>query len=95
MSNIQHRPLQVSPLAGDNDQAPGLIIGVVGTPLSNDQKAAGPDGRNISATAVESTDDQMIRIRTDHRAPIRLNQEAHDAANRRLKDARPFIETPN
>ncbi len=95
MTNIQHRPLQVSPLAGDNQQAPGLIIGVVETPLSNDQKAADPDGPNTSATAVESTDDQIIRIRTDNRVPIKLSQFVNGAADRYLTAARPFIETPS
>ena len=95
MTNIQHRPLQVSPLAGDNQQAPGVIIGVVGTPLSNDQKAADPDGPNTSATSVESTDDQMIRIRAEYRAPIRLSESVNGADDRYLTTARPFIETPN
>ena len=97
VTNIQHRPLRVSPFdTGDNQQAPGLIIGVVGTPLSNDQKAADTEGGpNTSATAVESTDDHMIHVRTQNRAPIRLSQTVNGAADRYLTTARPFIETPN
>ena len=95
MTNIQNRPLRVSPLAGDNPQSPSLIIGVVGSLLSMINKAADPDGRNTSATAVESTDDQMIRIRTDNLAPIRLGESVNGAADRYLTTARAFIETPN
>ena len=54
MTNIQHCPL---PLDGNNEQAPDLIIGVVGRLLSHDQQVSNPDGPNASATAVESTDD--------------------------------------
>ena len=96
MTNIQHCPL---PLGGNNEQTPHLIIGVVGRLLSNDQQVSNPDGPNASATAVESTDDQMIRVRTQNRslirlnrAPIRLNQAA---ADRYLTAARSLIETPN
>ena len=85
----------MSPLAGDNQQAPGLIVGVVGSLLSMINKAADPDGRNTSATAVETTDDQIIRIRTDNRVPIKLSQFVNGAADRYLTTARPFIETPN
>ena len=95
MTNIQHRPLRVSPLAGDNQQAPGSIIGVVGSQLSMINKAADPDVPNTSATAVESTDDQMIRIRAEYRAPIRLSETVNGAADRYLTTARTFIETTN
>ena len=95
VTDIQHRPLQVSPLAGDSQQAPGLITGVVGTPLSNDQKAADPDSRNTSATVVESTDDHMTRLRTVGRSRINLNQAVNGVDDRYLTTARPFIETPN
>ena len=76
-------------------QAPDLIIGVVGRLLSNDQQAAEPDRPNASATAVESTDDQMNRGRTEYRAPTRLNQAVKGAADRYLTAALPIIETPN
>ena len=96
MTNIQHCPL---PLGGNNEQAPNLIIGVVGRLLSNDQEAADPDCPNASATAVESADDHVIRVRTQNRslirlnrAPIRLNQAA---ADRYLTAGRSLIEPPN
>ena len=89
MTNIQHCPLPVSHLAGNNEQSPGLIIGVVGMLLSNDQQAPNPNGRNPSATAVESTDDQMIRVRTQNRSPIRLSQAVNGAADRYLTPPRP------
>ena len=95
MTNIQQCPLRVFPLVGESKQAPGLIIGVVGRLLSNDQQAAEPDGPNASAPAVESTDDQLIRIRTQNRSPIRLSQAANGAADRYLTAAPPIIETPN
>ena len=84
------------------DQAPDLIIGVVGRLLSNDQQVSNPDGPNVFATAVESTDDQMIPVRTQDRSlirlnqvPIRLNQTVNGAADRYLTAARSLIETPN
>ena len=99
MTNIQHCPL---PLGGNNEQAPALIIGVVGRLMSNDQQVSNPDGPNASATAVESTDHQMIRVRTQdrslirlNRAPIRLKQAVNGAADRYLTAARSLIETPN
>ena len=99
MTNIQHCPL---PLGGNNDQAPHLIIGVVGRLLSNDQQVSNPDGPNASAKAVESIDDQMIPVRTQNRslirlnrAPIRLNQAVNGAADRYLTAARSLIELPN
>ena len=86
MTNIQHCPL---PLGGNNEQAPDLIIGVVGRLLSNDQQVSNLDGPNASATAVESTDDHVIRVRTQNRslirlnrAPIRLNQAVNGVADR-------------
>ena len=99
MTNIQHYPL---PLGGNNDQAPDLIIGVVGRLLSNDQQVSNPHGPNASVTAVESTDDHLILVRTQirslirlNRAPIRLNQAVNGAADRYLTAARSFIEPPN
>ena len=53
-------------------------------------KAADPDGRNTSATAVESTDDQMTRLRTVGRSPINLNQAVSGVADRYL-DSGPAL----
>ena len=99
VTNIQHCPV---PLGGNNEQAAALIIGVVGRLLSNDQQVSNPDGPNASATAVESTDDQMNRVSTQNqssirldRAPIRLNQAVNGAADRYLTAGRSLIETPN
>ena len=89
MTNIQHCPLPAFPLVGDTKQAPDLIIGVVGSLLSNDQQAAEPDGPNASAPAVESTDDQINRGRTEYRAPTRLNQAVKGAADQYLTAGRP------
>ena len=90
------------PLGGNNEQAPALIIGVVGRLLSNDQQVSNPDGRDASATAVESTDDHVIRVRARNRslirlnrAPIRLNQPVNGAADRYLTAGRSLIEPPN
>ena len=86
VTNIQHCPL---PLGGNNERAPNLIIGVVGSLLPNDLQVTNPDGPNASATAVESTDDQMNRGRTEYRAPTRLNQAVKGAADQYLTAARP------
>ena len=42
-----------------------------------------------TAPAVESTDDQMNRGRTEYRAPTRFNQAVKGAADQYLSAARP------